>query len=145
MDSKRTKIFYSPGGYWKGIATIKKIIPGCQGPGRNRSSESPKFDVPTPDAVHQAMMRLRMPSRRFTGAGLSRGQKFCRSTPGANSRGLSQKRWKTERHTFAAGARKFTATKLSLNVSTAAWLSACSATSTPWKCGSLRVSAPRRG
>ena len=35
MDSKLTKIYYSPGGYWKGIASIKKIIRGCQGPGRN--------------------------------------------------------------------------------------------------------------
>ena len=35
-------------------------------------------------------------------------------------------------------------TRLSLNVSTAPWLSACSATNTLWKCGSLRVSGPRR-
>ena len=35
MDRKLANIYYIPGGYWKGIAAIKKIIRGCQGPGRN--------------------------------------------------------------------------------------------------------------
>ena len=80
-------------------------------------------------------MTLRRPSRRFTSDRFSRGQKCCRSTPGANSWALSQKRWKITKHIFAAD-------RLSLNVSTAHWLSACSATSTPLKCDSLRVSGP---
>ena len=43
-----------------------------------------------------------------------------------NSWALSQKRWKIAKHIFTVGARKFTATRLSLNVSTAPWLSAFS-------------------
>ena len=46
-----------------------------------------------------------------------------------------------EKHKIsAAGALTFTATMPLLNVSTAPWLSACSGTSTPWKCDSLRAS-----
>ena len=68
--------------------------------------------------------------------------KMLQFDPGHEFMELLQKRWKPERHVFAAGARKFTATRLSVNVSTASWLSACSVTSTPWKCGSLPASGP---
>ena len=72
MDAKLAKIYYSPGGYWKGIAAIKKLseaakvsedaakkwlmkqalwqiyLPAPQYVPR------PKFDVSSPNAVHQA-------------------------------------------------------------------------------------------
>ena len=56
MDSKLAKIYYSPGGYWKGIAAIKKIrqiIWQMYLPAPRRIPR-PKFDVSTPNAVHQA-------------------------------------------------------------------------------------------
>ena len=31
MDSKLSKIYYSPQGYWKGFAAVKKTIYSCQG------------------------------------------------------------------------------------------------------------------
>ena len=189
MDSKLAKIYYSPGGYWKGIAAIKKLSKAAKVPEETakkwlvrqaiwqiylpapRHILHPKFDVPTPNAIHQAdllflphdklprghkvyknaltvtdvasrykqadpspqkiLMRLHRPSRRFTSDRLSHGQKCCWLTPGANSWALSQKRWKITKHIFAAGAQKFAATRLSLNVSTTHWLSTCSATSMP--------------
>ena len=33
MDAKLTKIYYSPGGYWKGIAAIKKLSEAAKVPG----------------------------------------------------------------------------------------------------------------
>ena len=72
MDSKRTKIYYSPGVYWKGIAAIKKLSEAAKVPEETakkwpvtqaiwqiylptpRRIPRPKFDVPTPNAVHQA-------------------------------------------------------------------------------------------
>ena len=72
MDSKLAKVYYSPLGYWKGIATIKKLSEPAKVsedtakkwlPNQAlwqiylpapRRIPRPKFDVPTPNAVHQA-------------------------------------------------------------------------------------------
>ena len=72
MDSKLAKIYYSPGGYWKGIADIKKLSEAAKVPEKTakkwlvrqaiwqiylpapRRIPRPKFDVQTPNAVHQA-------------------------------------------------------------------------------------------
>ena len=72
MDAKLTKIYYSPKGYWKGMAAIKKLANAAKvsedeakrwltkqalwqvylpGP---KYIPRPKFDVSTPNAVHQA-------------------------------------------------------------------------------------------
>ena len=72
MDAKLTKIYYSPKGYWKGMAAIKKLANAAKvsedeakqwltkqalwqvylpGP---RYIPRPKFDVSLPNAVHQA-------------------------------------------------------------------------------------------
>ena len=72
MESKLSKIYYSPQGYWKGLAAVKKLssiskvseevakrwlvkqalwqiyLPAP------RYIPRPKFDVSTPNAVHQA-------------------------------------------------------------------------------------------
>ena len=72
MDAKLSKIYYSPRGYWKGLAAVKKLAAAA------RVSEDvtkkwlvkqalwqiyhpapryiprPKFDVSSPNAVHQA-------------------------------------------------------------------------------------------
>ena len=72
MDSKLTKIYYSPKGYWKGMAAIKKLANSAKVsedeakrwltkqalwqvylPGLHYIPR-PKFDVSTPNAVHQA-------------------------------------------------------------------------------------------
>ena len=72
MDAKLTKIYYSPKGYWKGIAAIKKLANAAKVsedeakrwltkqalwqvylPGPHYIPR-PKFDVSTPNAVHQA-------------------------------------------------------------------------------------------
>jgi len=72
MDNKLVKIYYSPGGYWKGIATIKKLAEAAKVPEETakkwllkqalwqiflpapRGIPQLKFDVPTPNTVHQA-------------------------------------------------------------------------------------------
>jgi len=72
MDSKLTKVYYSPKGYWKGIAAIKKLAEAAKVPGETakqwlikqalwqiylptpRYIPRPKFDVSSPNAVHQA-------------------------------------------------------------------------------------------
>ena len=72
MDSKLAKIYYSPGGYWKGITAIKKLSEAAKVPEETakkwlvkqeiwqiylpapRRIPRPKFHVPTPNAVHQA-------------------------------------------------------------------------------------------
>ena len=65
MDGKLAKIYYSPRGYWKGISAIKKLAEAAKkwlikqaiwqiylpAP---RHVPRPKFDVPTPNSVHQA-------------------------------------------------------------------------------------------
>jgi len=72
MDAKLAKIYYDPGGYWKGIAAIKKLAEAAKVPEETakrwlikqaiwqiflpapRRIPRPKFDVPTPNSVHQA-------------------------------------------------------------------------------------------
>ena len=72
MDTKLSKIYYSPKGYWKGLATVKKLAAAAkvaedvakrwlvkqalwqiylQAP---RYIPRPKFDVSLPNEVHQA-------------------------------------------------------------------------------------------
>ena len=68
MDAKLAKIYYSPGGYWKGIAAIKKLSEAAKVPEETAKKwlfkqalwqiflpapkriPRPKFDVPTPKA-----------------------------------------------------------------------------------------------
>ena len=72
MDSKLTKLHYSPRGYWKGIAAIKKLSEAAEVSEDTakkwlvkqvlwqiylpapRHIPRPKFDVSTPNPVHQA-------------------------------------------------------------------------------------------
>ena len=72
MDAKLAKIYYSPGGYWKGFAAIKKLAEAAKVPEETTKKwlfkqalwqifipapkriPRPKFDVPIPNKVHQA-------------------------------------------------------------------------------------------
>ena len=72
QDSELSKIYYSPQGYWKGIAAIKKIAAAASTSEdaakkwlvkqalwqvylpASRHIPRPKFDVSSPNAVHQA-------------------------------------------------------------------------------------------
>ena len=72
MDAKLAKIFYSPQGYWKGVSAIKKLTDASKVPENvvkqwlykqaiwqiylpaPRYVPRPKFDVATPNSVHQA-------------------------------------------------------------------------------------------
>ena len=72
MDAKLTKIYYSPQGYWKGVSAIKKLADAAKVPENvvkqwlykqaiwqiylpaPRYVPRPKFDVSTPNSVHQA-------------------------------------------------------------------------------------------
>ena len=72
MDSKLAKIYYSPQGYWKGVSAIKKLAEAAKVPETvskqwlykqalwqiylpaPRHVPRPKFDVATPNSVHQA-------------------------------------------------------------------------------------------
>jgi len=71
MDAKLAKIYYGTGGYWKGIAAIKKLAEAAKVPEEAAKKwlirqalwqvylpapkriPRPKFDVPTPNKVHQ--------------------------------------------------------------------------------------------
>ena len=72
MDAKLSKVYYSPQGYWKGIAAIKKLAAAASASEDAakkwlvkqalwqvylpppRRIPRPKFDVSSPNAVHQA-------------------------------------------------------------------------------------------
>ena len=72
MDGKLAKIYYSPQGYWKGVSAIKKLAEAVKVPETvskqwlykqalwqiylpaPRHVPRPKFDVATPNSVHQA-------------------------------------------------------------------------------------------
>ena len=67
MDAKLAKIYYSPQGYWKGVSAIKKLADAVKVPENvvkqaiwqiylpaPRYIPRPKFDVVTPNSVHQA-------------------------------------------------------------------------------------------
>ena len=72
MDAKLAKIFYSPQGYWKGVSAIKKLTDASKVSEKivkqwlykqalwqiylpaPRYVPRPKFDVATPNSVHQA-------------------------------------------------------------------------------------------
>ena len=72
MDAKLAKIYYSPQGYWKGVSAIKKLADASKAPENvvkqwlykqaiwqiylpaPRYVPRPKFDVATPNSVHQA-------------------------------------------------------------------------------------------
>ena len=72
MDAKLAKIYYSPQGYWKGVSAIKKLTDASKVPENvvkqwlykqaiwqiylpaARYVPRPKFDVATPNSVHQA-------------------------------------------------------------------------------------------
>ena len=57
MNAKLSKIYYSPRGYWEGLAAVKKLalaklaLANLPAP---RDISRPKFDVSLPNAVHQA-------------------------------------------------------------------------------------------
>ena len=71
MDAKLAKIYYSPQGYWKGVSAIKKLTDAAKAPENvvkqwlykqaiwqiylpaPRYVPRPKFDVATPNSVHQ--------------------------------------------------------------------------------------------
>ena len=72
MDSRLSRIYYSPGGYWKGITAVKKLASAAGVPldvakdwlkkqaiwqiylPAARHIPRPKFDVQVPNEVHQA-------------------------------------------------------------------------------------------
>ena len=69
MDAKLAKIYYSPQGYLKGVSAIKKLTDASKVPENvvkqwlykqaiylpaPRYVPRPKFDVATPNSVHQA-------------------------------------------------------------------------------------------
>ena len=72
MDAQLAKIYYSPQGYWKGIAAIRKLSEAAKVPEETAKKwlikqalwqiflpapkriPRPKFNLPTPNAVHQA-------------------------------------------------------------------------------------------
>ena len=76
MDAKLAKIYYSPQGYWKGVTVIKKLAEAAKVPENvvkqwlykqaiwqiylpaPRYVPRPKFDVATPNLVHQADLFL---------------------------------------------------------------------------------------
>ena len=76
MDAKLAKIYYSPQGYWKGTSAIKKLAEAAKVPENTaqqwlirqalwqiylpapRYVSHPKFDVATPNSVHQADLFL---------------------------------------------------------------------------------------
>ena len=86
MDAKLAKIYYSPGGNWKGITAIKKLAEAAKVPEETakrwlikqapwqmflpmpRRIPRPKFDVPTPNKDHQADLLFlphdKLPRRR---------------------------------------------------------------------------------
>ena len=86
MDSKLVKICYSPQGYWKGVSAIKKLAEAAKVPEdvvkqwlfkqplweiylpAPRYVPRPKFDVATPNSVHQADLLFlphdKLPRRR---------------------------------------------------------------------------------
>ena len=86
MDAKLAKIYYSPQGYWKGISAIKKLAEAAKVPENvvkqllykqaiwqiylqaPRYVPRPKFDVATPNSVHQADLLFlphdKLPRRR---------------------------------------------------------------------------------
>ena len=92
MDAKLEKIYYVPGGYWKGIAAIKKLAEAAKVPEETAKKwlirqalwqiflpapkriPRPKFDVPTPSKVHQADL-LFLPQDK-----LPRGRKVFKYT-----------------------------------------------------------------
>ena len=89
MDAKLSKIYYSPKGYWKGLATVKKLAAATK-VGEDvakrwlakhalwriylpapRYIPRPKFDVYSSNAVHQAdllfcLMTNSLMEKRFT-------------------------------------------------------------------------------
>ena len=72
MDSRLSRVYYSPGGYWKGITAVKKLASATGVPldvakdwlkkqaiwqiylPAPRHIPRPKFDVQVPNEVHQA-------------------------------------------------------------------------------------------
>ena len=76
MDSKLSRIYYSPKGYWKGLAAVKKLSSTAKVEEdvakrwlakqalwqiclpASRYIPRPKFDVSLPNAVHQADLFL---------------------------------------------------------------------------------------
>ena len=72
MDVKLAKIYYGPGGYWKGFSTVKRLSEAAKVPEETakkwlvrqalwqiflpspRHIPRPRFDVSTPNKVHQA-------------------------------------------------------------------------------------------
>ena len=72
METKLSKIYYSPRGYWKGLAAVKKLAAAAKASEEvtkkwlakqalwqiylpaPRNIPRPKFDVSSPNAVHQA-------------------------------------------------------------------------------------------
>ena len=99
MDSKLVKICYSPQGYWKGVSAIKKLAEAAKVPEdvvkqwlfkqplweiylpAPRYVPRPKFDVATPNSVHQAdlLFLLFLSPRRLSRARTLHRLCLCRS------------------------------------------------------------------
>jgi len=96
MDAKLAKNYYGPGGYWKEIAAIKKLAEAAKVPeetAKNRLIRQalwqiylpaprriprPKFDVPTPNKVHQADLLFLPQSFQLRADRCRRGQPLQR-------------------------------------------------------------------
>ena len=90
MDAKLAKIYYSPQGYWKGIAAVKKLANAPKVSPKTtkqwlvkqtlwqvylpppRHIPRPKFDVFSPNAVHKADLLFFLPHDTL---GRGRGRK----------------------------------------------------------------------
>ena len=82
MNAKLAKIYYSPQGYWKGVSAIKKLAEAAKVPENvvkqwlfkqalwqiylpaPRHVPRPKFDVATPNSVHQADLLFLLHDKR---------------------------------------------------------------------------------
>ena len=157
MDSRLSRIYYSPGGYWKGIAAIKKLASAARAPEdvakdwlkkqaiwqiylpARRQIPRPKFDVRAPNEVHQADL-LFLPHDRVG----RRTYKYALTVVDVASR------YKEAEPLTSKGAAEVadsvaTGTKESWSGGTELCLRGSSATSTPRRCGYLLVDDPQSG
>ena len=144
MDAKFTKVYYSPQGHWKGIAAIKKLANAAKVSEDTvkkwlvkqalwriylpapKHIPRPKFDVCTPNAVHQADLFLPHDT-----LGRGRGRKtykYALTVVNVASR-FKEAEPLTSKDSAEVSKSfeklKFTEIRLLLKDSTAPWLNAC--------------------
>ena len=168
MNAKLAKVYYSPQGYWKGIAAIKKLAQAAKVsedatkkwlikqaiwqiylPAPKRIPR-PKFDVSTPNDVHQADLLFYHTTpwvafQKIYKHGPLKWPRLLQDDPGREFMGAVTKELGKTKLLFCAGALKFTGTRPLLKDSTAPWLNACSGISMPSKCTCPRDSGPLLG